>query len=198
MESSRRFCLIGLGNPGSQYRGTRHNVGFDWVDQAIGLKGFEMDSNGFQEKFEAHWAKATYQGREVHILKPMTYMNLSGQALQKWKKKFQGEFDLLVVFDEMDVELGKMKLKLQGSDAGHKGLRSILEVMGTREIPRLRLGVGRPIADGSDHVLTKFKPEEKKVVDKVFDKAQEHLKLILSEGFLKAMNQINGEDFTTS
>lgn len=197
MSSACRICIIGLGNPGPRYRGTRHNIGFDWVDRVNSSSLFDDPQVDFKEKFEALWVQRKWKRREVHLLKPQTFMNLSGKSLRKWKEKFQGDYELLVAYDELDFEVGIGKLRLQGSDGGHRGMKSIIEVFGSRDVPRLRIGIGRPAVkeDVSDYVLTKFKPDEKATIEKLLEDAPRHLEVILEKGFEVAMNEINSKDY---
>lgn len=184
---AQRFCVIGLGNPGRRYQGTRHNIGFDWLDAAAA----SFSAPSFQEKFDAQWAVCTWKEWELHFLKPMTWMNRSGESLRLWQKKHQGISRFLVAYDDVDIELGQLRLRQRGSDGGHRGLRSVLEVYGSRELPRLRIGVGKKAEETAEYVLSKFKPEEKVLVQNILEAAPQHLQLILDEGIEKGMNQIN-------
>lgn len=186
-----RLLFVALGNPGAGYRGTRHNVGFDWLDhvaEELCLK------TKFKEKFEAQWLEFEHASREVHFLKPQTYMNLSGKSLGLWKKKFQADFEIRVILDDIDLGLGRIKLSAAGRDAGHRGMRSLIQVMGTSEIPRMKIGVGRPNSDSEakDHVLESFNPDEKKVMNQVYKVAKEHFDILCESSLSEAMNQING------
>jgi len=186
---SERMLFVGLGNPGPKYDGTRHNVGFDWVDAVASSAG-----TSFSEKFEAAWLSFPSDSLEVHLLKPMTYMNLSGRSLQAWKKKFQGPFRLVVVLDDLDLPVGRLRLRSSGSTGGHRGLQSIIGVMGTEEVPRLRIGVGRP-PDSEQverYVLQRFPPEEKRAVKELMSLAPDHAKLLMGDEWDRAMNEING------
>lgn len=189
---SDRICVIGLGNPGARYRHTRHNIGFDWLDAAVAdIFGSDAEK-AFQEKFKSLYFRAEAFGHEFHFLKPQTYMNESGRAAAEWAQKFQGEKRILVVLDDLDLPLGKLRLRPDGSDGGHRGLRSMIECLGTSDIPRLRIGIGRPAGETIDYVLESFKPEEKKVLDQVFKRAGSDLKAFAELEMVKAMNQING------
>lgn len=199
--SSSKLCIVGLGNPGPRYQGTRHNIGFDWIDSAIS-QIFSRPS--WNEKFQSFWFQSDLEisgsRYELHFLKPQTYMNESGKALVDWKQKHQGDSRMLVVFDDMDLPLGKLRLRAKGSDGGHRGMRSIIERLGTQDIPRLRLGIGRPAVDGVreetlDHVLEKFSPDEKKITAKLFADAGNQLKDFIVHDFEKAMNKINARNF---
>jgi len=158
---AHKLCVIGLGNPGPKYKGTRHNIGFAWLDAVMNSSVFANQNPSFTEKFSSLWWAGSCESTEVHLLKPQTFMNVSGQAVVKWRSKFQGDVRFLVVMDDMDLPLGKIRLRFEGSDGGHRGLRSIIERLGDKNIPRLKLGVGRPQEDSVDHVLSKFKPDEK-------------------------------------
>jgi len=183
----KAYLFVGLGNPGPRYNHTRHNIGFTWIDRVAKLfPKFE-----WHERFEAHWLHAPHGDVEVHLLKPMTFMNISGKSVLAWKKKFQGDSQMLVVMDDLDLGLGKLRLRPSGGDGGHKGLRSIIECVGTEVIPRLRLGVGRPQAEARDYVLEKFSPNEKEVVEELMDVAPEHFEILCRESFDSAMNKIN-------
>ena len=186
-----RLLFVALGNPGAGYRGTRHNVGFDWLDRVA--EEYSLQKN-FKEKFEAHWLEFEHASREIHFLKPQTYMNLSGKSLGLWKKKFQADFEIRVILDDIDLPLGRVKLTATGRDAGHRGMRSLIQVMGTPDIPRMKIGVGRPTSDSEakDHVLESFNPDEKKVMNQVYQTAKEHFNILCESSLSEAMNQING------
>lgn len=186
-----RLLFVALGNPGAGYRGTRHNVGFDWLDHVAEELSLKKD---FKEKFEAEWLQFEHASHEVHFLKPQTYMNLSGKSLGLWKKKFQGDFEIRVILDDIDLPLGRIKLAATGRDAGHRGMRSLIQVMGTPDIPRMKIGVGRPTSDSEakDHVLESFNPDEKKVMNQVYQVAKEHFDILCESSLGEAMNQING------
>jgi len=204
-----KLCIVGLGNPGPRYQGTRHNIGFDWVDSAVSqvFSSGSKSAPKFTNKFNSLWFEAELEldgnPYEIHFLKPQTYMNESGKALVEWKQKHQGDSNFLIVFDDMDLPVGKLRLRQKGSDGGHRGMRSIIERLGTQEVPRLRLGVGRPSVDGVreetiDHVLEKFSGPEKKAVSKLLADAGSQLKDYVSlscENFEMAMNKMNARYF---
>lgn len=187
----RRYLFIGLGNPGKKYDRTRHNIGFMWIDRVV-TELSSGSSTAFKERFQSHWSEQKVGDKEVHFLKPQTYMNLSGEALRDWKKKYQGETRVFVVLDDVDLPFARLRLRARGRDAGHRGMRSIIEHYGTDDIPRLKIGVGRSDDDTVDHVLQKFSPDEMKVVEKLLDSAAEHFRSILDDDFEAAMNVVNG------
>lgn len=185
----KRSCCLGLGNPGNKYRGTRHNVGFDWIDSVARAHNLTVKS-GFESDFYVLEAP----GEEIYLLKPQTFMNLSGQALRAWLKKFPKWEKMLVVYDDKDLPTGKLRYRSSGSDGGQRGLRSLIESFGSQNLPRLRIGVGtdEPIEDTADFVLSRFRPEEKQVVEQVLSVAPEHFQFwreASSEEEL--MNQLN-------
>lgn len=151
--------VVGLGNPGSEYAGTRHNVGFmvaDGIQEAFGLPSFT-------KKFKGLASKGRVAGEDVVVLKPQTYMNLSGESVQAAMAFFKLKpADVLVIHDELDVAPGMLKFKVGGGDAGHNGLKSITQALGTPDYARLRFGIGRPVhkSQVSDYVLHAFDPEE--------------------------------------
>ena len=190
--------MVGLGNPGPRYAGTRHNIGFDWVDSAVEA----LDSRAkFSERFQSEWVEIVNDRAEIHFLKPQTFMNESGKAVSEWKKKYPQGL-VWVVYDEVDLPLGRIRLKASGSDAGHRGLRSIIERLGTQEIPRLRLGVGRPEGDTIEHVLERFKPGEKLITKKIIQDAgsllNDYLEWAVGQNnFERAMNLVNARRYET-
>jgi PTH1 family peptidyl-tRNA hydrolase len=201
--SSQRVCIVGLGNPGSRYDGTRHNIGFAWIDSVVRDL---FPGEKFKEKYQALYANglATFGGVSVdlHFLKPQTFMNESGKSAAEWKQKNQGDSRWLVVYDDMDLALGKLRLRPSGSDGGHRGIRSIIERLGTQEIPRLRLGIGRPQSDQNrddtvEYVLEKFAPAEKSIVMAMLSDASEQLKSYIALDFERAMNAINAKNFAS-
>jgi PTH1 family peptidyl-tRNA hydrolase len=185
---------MGLGNPGPRYNNTRHNIGFAWVNEAVRQLNFDFK---FSEKFESEWLTGKWNDLEIHFLKPQTYMNNSGQAYEKWKSKFQGPSQLLVVLDDLDLPVGKIRYRPDGSDAGHRGLRSIIEHSQTAEVPRLRIGIGKPAgAEAVDYVLEKFSPDDQEILSKVLASAGEQLKIWLTaKNAEEAMNKLNGATF---
>lgn len=181
--------IVGLGNPGQEYKSTRHNVGFMVVEElARQLKVHKQKyiHNGVV-------ARAQFHGETLLIAKPLTFMNLSGKAVQQIVKANRvTQSELMVVMDDLDLEPGVIRLRARGGSGGHKGLQSIIDSLGTQDFPRLRVGIGRPPAeDVIDWVLTRFGPDEEELVKPAINKAVEALKLWLVLGVEKAMNQYN-------
>src|SRR5436190_2416686 len=154
--------IIGLGNPGPKYAGTRHNVGFDVIDYLAAAPG----TTPFREKFEAFVAEAKEGDETVLLVKPLTFMNLSGRAVRAILDFYKVPAEnLLVVCDDFNLPLGKLRIRTKGSHGGQNGLRCVQEQLGTDAYTRLRIGVGAPTFDAVDHVLTKFKPGERAAAD---------------------------------
>jgi PTH1 family peptidyl-tRNA hydrolase len=182
-----RFCFIGLGNPGPKYQGTRHNIGFDWVDVAV--KSVDASAS-WSEKFNSLWTVIRFDAHELHFLKPQTFMNESGRAWTSFREKYQGDLRSLVVYDDLDLGLGELRYRLSGSDGGHRGLRSLIQLSGVASLERLRIGIGRGSEDSADFVLAKFTPSERIVLKEVLQLAGDHLKVLVQDQ-TRAMNVIN-------
>src|SRR5579884_468345 len=179
--------IIGLGNPGSKYRGTRHNVGFDVVDCLA-----EGPSVGpFQSRFQAAIAEMREDGEKVLLVKPETFMNLSGRAVRQVLDFYQVPVqELLVVCDDINLPLGKLRARAKGTHGGHNGLRDIQAHLGTTEYARLRIGVGAPEEeDAIDHVLGRFRPGERPVIEDAVARAVQAVAVWLHNGIQACMNQ---------
>jgi PTH1 family peptidyl-tRNA hydrolase len=191
--------LVGLGNPGRRYEGTRHNVGFDAVDRILESFGGRW---GKRDDVAAE-AEAEIEGRPVTFMKPLTYMNLSGEPVSAWARAHSIErTEVLVYLDDMALPLGKLRLRERGSDGGHRGLASVLSSLGGTDVPRVRIGIRPPGTEGgearieelADFVLAPFTAEERPVVDEVLLRVVSATRMILSEddgGMRKAMSLYN-------
>jgi len=182
--------LVGLGNPGARYRGTRHNVGFVVADELARRWNAEFEG----APAEALMARARRIGPGVALVKPLTFMNLSGVAVSELVRYFRvGLADLLVVADDVTLPLGRLRARPQGSDGGHHGLASIVDRLGTASFARLRIGVGRgdPRRDLADHVLARFEPDELPAVRDAVERAADAAELFVSEGIEAVMNRYN-------
>jgi PTH1 family peptidyl-tRNA hydrolase len=184
--------IVGLGNPGKRYENTPHNVGFDVVDILARRHGAQWS---LAARFEAALAEATIFGRSVTLMKPLTYMNLSGRAVQAYTAKNGGEpSEILVICDDVNLPLGQLRLRPSGSHGGHKGLLSIIHALGTLEFPRLRIGV-RPEEehDGGwiEYVLSPFSPEAREVIAHAEEEAADAVEILLERGLEAAMNRFN-------
>lgn len=194
---SSRVLIVGLGNPGSEYSETRHNAGFmvlDRLAQRLPKKNFE-EIHGCS----SHYLKGTYAGRPLFLQKPETFMNLSGEAVAPLMRKEEiGTDGLLVIYDDMDLEVGKLRIRGRGSCGGHNGIRSIIETTGTENFARIRVGIGHRTGNGADYVLSSFEEDEKPVIDKVLDAAADAAILILRRGLTQAMNEYNSQDYAAA
>lgn len=183
--------VIGLGNPGSKYEGTKHNIGFDIVEQLpASLPGSFIEHNGGSSIFY----QGRFKGRNIYIQKPMTYMNLSGKSVA-WlvRKKELLPQEIMLIYDDVDLPLGKLRLRKNGSSAGHRGVESVISELGCNVFPRLRIGIGKAgNSDQIEHVLSGFTPEEQIIWAKVAAVAVDAVVMALSQGIASAMNKFNG------
>lgn len=184
--------VVGLGNPGREYQHTRHNIGFDVLDELARRHGGSFRGSF---RFPAETAEARIGSDAVLLVKPKTYMNGSGEAVGPlMRKRGIALADLIVVVDDVDIELGRLRIRAAGSPGGHNGLKSVQAALGSDEYVRVRVGVGRPKASGEmvDHVLSKFAPDEKQTVADMVVKAADAVEVLMSDGLAKAMNNFNG------
>lgn len=189
-----KFLVIGLGNIGADYAGTRHNIGFDVAD-ALARK----HSAFFRVDRLAEVAEVKWKGRQLIIVKPTTYMNLSGKAVKYWMDKEKIQLDnLLVIVDELALPLSKVRLRASGSDAGHNGLKSIQEILLTDKYPRLRFGIGNNFPKGRqvDYVLGRWEETELPLVKKKTEKCVEIIESFVAIGIERTMNEANKLEFT--
>lgn len=186
----RPRLIVGLGNPGRRYAGTRHNIGFMTVEAL----GRHLKAGSWREDRLAAQTEARTEGGPLLLLKPLTFMNLSGQAVRAAAARLSiPPARVLVVSDDLDLPFGRLRLRPGGSTGGHNGLRSIEADLGTREFPRLRLGIGRPLqGDPIDWVLAPFDAQEVSCLPLITEAAREMLMATLTEGLLAAMNRYNG------
>ena len=192
MENEKRYLIVGLGNAEQQYAGTRHNYGFE-VANAV-AKEFNVT---FKVDRLAYVARATFKGRELVILMPTTYMNLSGKAVKHWLAAENVSVDhCLVIYDDLDLPLGVFKLKPKGGGGSHNGIGNIIETLGHSDIPRIRCGIGKDYAQGYqvDYVLGRFSSEELKLVDPCIKRAVSAVKSFATVGMQLTMNQFNTKE----
>jgi len=189
-----KFLIVGLGNTGNEYAHTRHNIGFDVVNAFVQKHG-----GSFRTDRLAYVADLKWKGKIFVCICPTTFMNLSGKAVKYWmdKEKIALE-NILVIVDDIALPLSKIRLRPGGSDAGHNGLRSLQELLGTTEYPKLRFGIGNDFPKGlqSDFVLGKWKKEEEPLVKLKIEKAVEAIESFAAQGITAAMNQVNNKDFS--
>jgi PTH1 family peptidyl-tRNA hydrolase len=181
--------VVGLGNPGSRYAGTRHNVGFAVIDSLAQ----SPQAGRFQSRFQAGISELLDDPHRVLLVKPETFMNLSGRCVRQVVDYYQvAVADLLVVCDDINLPLGKLRVRPQGTHGGHNGLRDIQNHLGTTEYPRLRIGVGAPEeADTVDHVLGRFRPSERAVIEEAVSRAAQAVGVWIQRGIEPCMNEYN-------
>ena len=185
------FLIAGLGNPGRQYEKTRHNMGFDTIDELIDRH--RIPQGGIAHK--AMYGKGMVAGEKVLAVKPLTYMNLSGESLREWVNcyKLDPETEMIVIYDDIDLEPGQIRIRKKGSAGGHNGMKSIIAQLGTQNFYRIKVGVGaKPKGwDLADYVLGRFSPEERIAVDKAIGDAADAVEMILRDGIEATMNHYN-------
>ncbi len=192
MENEKRYLIVGLGNAEQQYAGTRHNYGFE-VANAV-AKAFNVN---FTVDRLAYVARANFKGRELVIIMPTTYMNLSGKAVKYWLTEENVSVDhCLVIYDDIDLPLGIFKLKPKGGGGTHNGIGNIIETLDRTDIPRMRCGIGKDYAQGYqvDYVLGRFSTEELKLVDSCVKRAVSAVKSFVTVGMQLTMNQFNTKE----
>ncbi len=181
--------VVGLGNPGSEYAGTRHNIGWLVVDRLAERAGWTGKG---RQRDASNIAMGRFRGLDVTLVKPLTYMNDSGRAVRKILARDHIPMgDLLVVADDFALPFGKLRFREGGGPGGHNGLRSIIEELGTEKFSRLRVGIGEPDRNAIDHVLTKFGPEERQRLDELLDASADAVEAWARDGTSKAANRFN-------
>ena len=184
-----KYLIIGLGNPGKEYIGTRHNIGADFIDYLCNKK----ELNQATERYGIY-SKYQYRGRTIHLLKPSTYMNHSGKSIKYWINKLNVKIEnTLVIYDDLALPFNKIRIKPQGSSAGHNGLKSIEENLGTSNYPRLKFGIGNNYQKGaqSDYVLDQFNDDEKKCIKQSMEKIIEIIQSFVFNGIINTMTKYN-------
>ena len=180
--------IVGLGNPGKKYEHTRHNMGFDTVDLFAELAKIDID----KEAFKGLVGRGKVFEEDIYLLKPQTFMNLSGESVREIVNYFKIDInDVIIIYDDMALEPGKIRLRASGSSGGHKGMQNIIDQLGTEEIKRIRIGIGESTDDTIDYVLSKPLKEERPLIDEAIKNAVEALKEILKNNFEKAMTNFN-------
>lgn len=182
--------IVGLGNPGKQYENTRHNVGFEVIDELS--KRWDIPLN--HTKFKGMYGIGHWKGQKVLLLKPLTYMNLSGESIRAVIDYYQIDMeDVLIIYDDLDLPVGKIRLRQKGSPGGHNGIKSTVSHLGTQVFNRIRIGIDRPAAGMSvpDYVLGKFRPEELAIVKETVTKSADACEAWLDRPFLQVMNDYN-------
>lgn len=184
-----KYLIVGLGNIGAEYSETRHNIGFKILDALAEASNISFEPARYGDR-----AVYKFKGRQFILIKPSTYMNLSGKALRYWMEKEKVSVEnTLTIVDDLALPFGKSRLKTKGSDAGHNGLKNIIELLGTTAFPRLRIGIGDDFSKGKqiDYVLGEWSPEEKEELPKIIKKAIETIKSFGTIGVTRTMNFFN-------
>ena len=185
------YLIAGLGNPGRQYEATRHNMGFDVLDCLI--EKHHIAQSGV--KFNAMFGKGIIGGEKVILMKPLSFMNLSGGPIQEMANYFKvdPETELIVIYDDIDLDPGQLRIRKQGSAGGHNGMKDIIRKLGTDKFLRIKVGVGaKPKGwDLADHVLSRFTDQDRKLVDESIEKAADAVEIMISRGADAAMNLYN-------
>lgn len=182
--------IVGLGNPGKKYEKTRHNIGFMVIDKIAEKLNIELN----QAKFKGQFGTAQVEGEKVFLLKPLTYMNLSGESVQAIMDFYQMDVaDLVVIYDDLDLPVGKIRLRQRGSAGGHNGMKSIIAHLGTQDFNRVRVGINRP-TNGmaiTDYVLSRFSAEEEMHIQEAVERSAEACIEWIKKPFLQVMNTYN-------
>ncbi|WP_123054828.1 aminoacyl-tRNA hydrolase [Clostridium sp. JN-1] len=183
------FLIVGLGNIGSQYSHTRHNVGFDVID--LISKRYNISIN--REKFKGMYGEGRVGNEKVILLKPSTYMNLSGESVIEAVNFYKiSSQNIIIVYDDIDLDIGRMRIRNHGSAGGHNGIKNIIYNLNTEVFPRIRIGIGQPKQDLVSHVLGRFSKDDRERLEKVFDLAVDAVECLIKSGADEAMNKFNG------
>lgn len=182
--------IVGLGNPGKEYEGTRHNIGFKVVDFFAERKGVNFGKS----KEHVLSGEFNHDGEKILIIKPQTYMNLSGQAvgaLARWHKVAPEQ--ILVIYDDLDLPVGKVRIRARGSAGGHNGMKSLIAHLNTEDFARIKVGIGRPPVDKetADYVLSNFLPTEREAIQQAISQSAEAVQVWLDKGLIEAMNRFS-------
>ena len=185
------YLIAGLGNPGEQYAFTRHNAGFLALDEIAARAGIRVKSL----KFKSLYGTGQIAGKKVVLIKPQTFMNASGEALRDAAQSYKIPMEkVIVLYDDISLDVGRLRIRRKGSDGGHNGIKSILYLTGSDQFPRIKLGVGKkphPEMDLADWVLSRFTKEEGKLLEEAIDKAAQALELMIQDNTEEAMNRFN-------
>ena len=191
-KKSESWLIVGLGNPGKEYEKTRHNCGFRAIDMLAQTLGCKID----KAKFQGLYGQVTYQNRKLFLLKPMTYMNLSGKSVLQLSAYYQiPPQRIIVLFDDISLEPGRLRIRSDGSAGGHNGIKSIISELGSQDFPRVKIGVGAKAhaeQDLADWVLSNFSASEEKALASALERAADAALCIMDSGVPEAANRYNG------
>ena len=186
------YVIAGLGNPGREYEGTRHNVGFMTLDALADKYNIDVREKAFKGLI----GKGMIEGNKVILVKPQTYMNLSGECIRQVMDYYKVDpSEFIVIYDDISLDPGQLRIRLKGSAGGHNGIKNIIAHLGTQEFPRIKVGVGAkpPKMDLADYVLSRFGAEEQKLMDEAFGEAAEAAVMMMTAGAERAMNHYNAK-----
>lgn len=184
-----KFLIVGLGNIGAEYAQTRHNIGFDIAEALV-----KKHAGNFTVQKHAQYAQVSLRGRQIHVIMPTTYMNLSGKAVRHWMTDLKIPIEnIFILVDDLAIDFGKLRIRGNGSDAGHNGLKSINELLGTQNYPRLRFGIGNNFPKGRqvDYVLGKWTTDEMKEMPFLIHKSVDAIESVVIKGLPLTMNEYN-------
>ena len=183
------FLIVGLGNPGKEYDGTRHNIGFAAVDYIADKYNIELN----RIKFKGVFGEGFIEGKKVILLKPTTYMNLSGESIREVINFYKiSNEEVIVIYDDISLEVGRLRIREKGSHGGHNGIKSIIANLGTDVFPRIKVGVGAPKGNLVSHVLGKFSEDEIEVLRETIKASSDAVSIIMKADTKEAMNKLNG------
>jgi PTH1 family peptidyl-tRNA hydrolase len=183
------FLIVGLGNIGAKYQHTRHNIGFDVVDLISSKYNIPIN----REKFKGTYGEGIIADNKVMLLKPSTYMNLSGESVIEAANFFKiKSSNIIIIYDDIDLEIGRIRIRKHGSAGGHNGIKSVIANLGTDVFPRIKIGIGQPKGDLTSHVLGKFDKNERNDIEKVLETSVDVLECLINCGVEEAMNKFNG------
>lgn len=184
--------IVGLGNPGLEFQYTRHNIGFMVVDNYLNKRNIKM-----QEKFNGLYAKVFLNNESFLIVKPLSYMNLSGQVVKKYADYFKiNPKDILIIQDDLDMPIGKIKLKYKGSSGGHNGIKNIISELNTEYFPRFKVGISKSDKISiRDYVISKFSKQDEEIIGKILDFSDNIIEDFITVDFEKMMSKYNGADY---
>lgn len=183
------FLIVGLGNPGKEYDGTRHNIGFAAIDYIADKYNIELN----RIKFKGVFGEGLINGKKVILLKPTTYMNLSGESIREVINFYKiSNEEVIVIYDDISLEVGRLRIREKGSHGGHNGIKSIIANMGTDIFPRVKIGVGAPKGNLVSHVLGKFNNDEVEILRETIKASSEAVSIMLKSDTKEAMNKLNG------
>tara|TARA_Y100001935_G_scaffold89947_4_gene74638 strand:- start:4142 stop:4717 length:576 start_codon:yes stop_codon:yes gene_type:complete len=188
----KNYLLVGLGNPGIKYEKNRHNIGFCLIDYFTS----QINSEDYIDKFNSKYTLVRLNDNKIHIIKPQTYMNRSGVSVRNCKDFFKiAPNNIIVVYDDMDLALGSLKIKSSGGSAGHNGIKSLIDEIGSNNFVRIRIGIGKPLnkENVNNYVLSNFKKDEFEALSRIKNRIEEIIKDIIFEGIIFAMNKFNSK-----